>query len=108
MQYVKSKSFKQELTDATDKPLVCDRGNKVGVGKGASVLLWLHYVVRILVKDNGYISEMTEGGLQEKKKQECFLLGGEEIILLIGFYYLQATKCVLFEQSIFQPLTLLS
>lgn len=49
----KRRSFKRVLTDATHNPLVCDGGNKVGVGLGAGVLLWLQHVVGILIKDNG-------------------------------------------------------
>lgn len=63
----KRKSFKRELTDATHNPLVCDGGNEVGVDLGAAVPLWLHHVVGILIKDNGWKSEIPDCVSYKKK-----------------------------------------
>lgn len=41
------------LTDTSHNPLVGDGGNKVGVGLGTSVLLWLHHAVGILKRKGG-------------------------------------------------------
>lgn len=65
----KRKSFKWELTDATHNPLVCDGGNEVGVGLGASVLLWLHHAVGILIKGNGWKSDITDCVSYKEKSQ---------------------------------------